>query len=92
MIQINLNQFQIGARPAVRTGNVVRAEIEVGGNASDYAALQHELLEVGESDQSYDPDTDQPRRRPGYTPTNLLPFSTFSYNIYNFLRGDLYLG
>ncbi len=37
-------EFQTGARPAVRTGNVVRAEVEVEDNAADYAALQHELF------------------------------------------------
>lgn len=58
-------QFQIKAEPVVRTGNVARAEVVVGGNAADHAALQHELLEVGESDHSYDPDADQPRRQPG---------------------------
>ncbi|MBF0350895.1 MAG: hypothetical protein HQM11_07665 [SAR324 cluster bacterium] len=47
--------------PAHRQGLDTTAMVEFGGKASDYAYLQHETLEIGESGYSADPQTGEAR-------------------------------
>ena len=56
-------QEDIEVTPASRQGNQVEGAFQMGGKAGDYAFLQHETLEIGESRLSYDVEKNRPRTR-----------------------------